>query len=226
MPPRTTPPETVEEEIRFDPATPSFPLLPPGSDLPSGEECAARVTRNPWEPVPANEEANQTVGGQRIESLPGVRPPGRALVERIDGNFTGTTDEIIQWASCKWGIDTDSVRAQADTETTWQQSAVGDDGQSFGILQIKRRFHPWAFPAARRSTAFNLDYSLALWRLCYEGYLDFLPDGARGNKNGCHGWHWSGEWMSEGGKAYVERIQEALAARRWEGWPNGAVTQQ
>ena len=27
------------------------------------------------------------------------------FVPRIDGKFTGTTDAILSWGSCKWGLD-------------------------------------------------------------------------------------------------------------------------
>ena len=39
-----------------------------------------------------------------------VNPVGRDL-RGVTGIFTGTTDDIIQWASCKWGIDEDIIRA-------------------------------------------------------------------------------------------------------------------
>jgi Immunoglobulin-like domain of bacterial spore germination len=41
---------------------------------------------------------------------------------RVDGAFSGTTDEIIQRAACKWGIDEDIVRAQIIKESYWYQS--------------------------------------------------------------------------------------------------------
>ena len=74
---------------------------------------------------------------------------------RVDGNFTGTTDEILQWGACKWGFDEDLVRAFAANESWWRQSAAGDlvsntsvcpsgatysNGDcalSYGIMQIK-----------------------------------------------------------------------------------------
>ena len=28
---------------------------------------------------------------------------------QVTGNYTGTTDEILQWVACKWGIDEDVV---------------------------------------------------------------------------------------------------------------------
>ena len=46
-----------------------------------------------------------------------------SYVSRVDGNFTGTTDEILQWGACKWGFDEDLVRAIAATETWWKQPA-------------------------------------------------------------------------------------------------------
>jgi autotransporter family porin len=38
-------------------------------------------------------------------------------MDRVTGNFTGTTDEIIQWAAHKWGIDEDVVRSVATAES-------------------------------------------------------------------------------------------------------------
>ncbi len=48
---------------------------------------------------------------------------------RVDGAFTGTTDQVLQWAACKWGIDEDVVRAQVVKESWWQMSALGDFGR-------------------------------------------------------------------------------------------------
>ena len=36
--------------------------------------------------------------------MPRPATTGRAI-NRVDGDFAGTTDQIIQWAACKWGID-------------------------------------------------------------------------------------------------------------------------
>src|SRR5581483_8351475 len=77
-----------------------FATLPPGSALPSGAECAARMHRRGWEPRPENAAANETPGvtGVRID---GAGERGQELLAaRIDGAFSGTTDEIIQWAAC------------------------------------------------------------------------------------------------------------------------------
>ena len=72
---------------------------------------------------------------------PATTGPG---FNRVDGDFAGTTDQIIQWAACKWGIDEDMwaackwgidediVRAQIIKESYWYQSVNGDNGESFG----------------------------------------------------------------------------------------------
>src|SRR5262249_40057157 len=155
------------------PPSGGFVTLPPGSALPSDAECAARVRRSSWEPRPENYLANHTnvyaQGGRLIgNDLYGYE-------QRVTGNFTGTTDEIIQWGACKWGIDEDIVRAQAVQESYWDQSALGDcrggtvpetNGcQSVGLLQVKGAdvppTHPGTWPYAYRSTAFNVDYTYA-----------------------------------------------------------------
>jgi len=53
-------------------------------------------------------------------------PAADTFARRIDGNFTGTTDEIIRWGACKWGFDEDIVRAVAVNESYWRQSQLGD----------------------------------------------------------------------------------------------------
>ena len=54
------------------------------------------------------------------------------------GRFRGTTDEVIQWAAAKWGLAPDLVRAVAAKETWWRMSHVGDNGDSFGLFQVRR----------------------------------------------------------------------------------------
>jgi hypothetical protein len=59
----------------------------------------------------------------------------------VDGQYTGTTDQIMQWGTCKWGLDPDVARANAVSETNWNQGSVGDHcgstpNGSFGIRQL------------------------------------------------------------------------------------------
>jgi hypothetical protein len=50
------------------------------------------------------------------------------LLPRVDGQFTGTTDEIFQWAACKWGIPDNILRGQAVRESQWSQYYTNADG--------------------------------------------------------------------------------------------------
>jgi hypothetical protein len=43
------------------------------------------------------------------------------LLPRVSGAFTGKTDEIFQWAACKWGLPDNLLRAIAVRESTWYQ---------------------------------------------------------------------------------------------------------
>ena len=50
----------------------------------------------------------------------------------MTGNFVGSTDEIIQWAAWKWGVDEDVIRAVAVRSRigtrTWSATAVSRSG--------------------------------------------------------------------------------------------------
>ena len=69
--------------------------------LPDDAAAAAMVRRSAWEPRPENTVANHTVPPLdfRPPPYPGLIN-GPQVFDRISGNFTGTTDEIIQWAAC------------------------------------------------------------------------------------------------------------------------------
>lgn len=211
--PNPAPQESVAPEtsaaIAAAPRAP-FRTLPPGSVLPSDEQCAAAVPRASWEPRGENYEANHKPSLPMTQaSLPGIN------FKRVTGNFSGTTDEIIQWGACKWGIDADLIRAMAVQESWWRQSAIGDHGTSFGLLQVKPSAHPGS-ERARESTAFNVDYVLAWLRGCYDGdYNHWLPAEARGDLWGCIGTWYAGEWKVAGARFYISIIQRQLADRQW-----------
>jgi hypothetical protein len=166
----------------------------------------------------------------------GVDAHARADADRVTGTFTGTTDEIIQWAACKWGFDEDIVRAVAVSESSWDQATVGDVTeaaslcpvgyqapcpQSFGLLQVKWTAHAGTFPWSRDSTAFNVDYSLMWRRVCYEGWMTWVSDGqpnrgyAAGDEWGCVGLWYSGSWMDDAARSYIQDVRSNLAARLW-----------
>src|SRR4029077_15426596 len=98
-----------------------FVTLPPGSARPDGAQCAARVRRSPWEARPENTAANHRIPQpaqlRKLYATPRQSGAPALSLTRVVGNFTGTTDEIIQWGACKWGFDEDLVRAIAMDES-------------------------------------------------------------------------------------------------------------
>lgn len=225
-----------------------FTTLPPGALLPGEQACAARVHRSFWEPRSDNAAANQRVPAQQqIAQLTswgpaiGVDPKADTLRRQITGNFTGTTDEILQWVACKWGIDENIVRAEAVVESYWQQSYRGDytnsradcppgiwDGsgcyQSYGILQLKYVVFPSAWPMSRDDTAFSAEYVYAVIRTCYEGWTTYLSDLTpvagypryhAGDIWGCLGRWYSGGWYNQGAIDYINKVKSQLADKVW-----------
>jgi autotransporter family porin len=247
--PTATPaPTTQPTATPLPTATPGtgryFSTLPVGAALPSDAECAAAVKRRP-ENKRVNATYNATRGNQTLPSnfLSGD-PRVNTLTARVNGNFTGTTDEILQWAACKWGVDEDMVRAQAAIESWWRQTTKGDwttnanncapghglgvDGrpgecpESFGILQNRYPYEKGAWPGIDTSTAFNADTAYAIWRACYEGYEWWLNDVERGQQYaagdawGCMGRWFAGRWHTQPAEDYIGRVKGYLSQRIWE----------
>lgn len=119
-----------------------FHLRGPGhwSSLPGDARCASRVHRSSWEPRPENRLANHTIpSASSVASSFKIRPRSRVdgtyrkrwdrwLLPRVDGHFKGTTDEIFQWAACKWGLSDDVLRSIAVLESTWYQYVTRPNG--------------------------------------------------------------------------------------------------
>jgi hypothetical protein len=224
-----------------------FNTLPVGASLPDDAECAARVRRNGYEPRPSNDIPNQVVPttaelanfGSAPDRWSGATNTALALRQRVTGGFTGTTDEIIQWIACKWGIDEDLVRAQAVQESSWYQKGcqagqgLGDyhsdmsfcppgswDGtgcfQSYGIVQVKWFYDQHSWPLITDSTAFNLDLSFAWRRTCFEGLITFLPSNyTSGDLPGCVGNWFSGGWHDAGADSYAASVMNHVTAQDW-----------
>jgi hypothetical protein len=195
-----------------------FVTLAAGATLPGDAECAARV-RPAAEIRPANATANATRGFGSPSN------PPAPLLRRVTGNFTGTTDEIIQWASCKWGFDEDMIRAQTAKESWWIQSTVGDNGESFGVQQVRLPYWGWAFNGgngdARTSTAFNLDAALAARRNCFEGNEGWVSQFSPGRPYvagdlwGCMGLWFSGRWYDSWANDYINAVRDLYNQRIW-----------
>lgn len=223
-----------------------FHTLPPGAKLPSGAECAREIHASEGtETRPVNAQFNRTVGQHVQPSFfpSGDSPQVAELAPLITGEFTGTTQQILQWAACKWGIDQDVVFAQAAVESWWQQSELGDwttnanlcppgygigaDGnpgecpQSYGILQNRYSTEKSAWPGIGDSTAMNADATYAIWRSCYDGYEIWLNNAAEGQPYhagdlwGCVGRWFTGNWYTPEADTYIDLIKKFISERIW-----------
>jgi autotransporter family porin len=225
-----------------------FGTLAPGAALPSGAQCAAWVRAKPLaENKGGNRGFNQatghSLGGSFFPTSDDARS-NRLLAVRVDGQFTGTTHEILRWAACKWGIDEDIVAAQAAVESWWNQTTKGDLGsdptacppghglgadgtpgqcpQSYGILQNRYPFEQASWPGIGRSTAMNADTAYANWRTCFEGYELWLNNVERGRAYGagdawgCVGRWFAGRWHTAPAEGYIGKVQGYLNQRIWE----------
>jgi hypothetical protein len=192
----------------------------PVGSLPLSDRAAAeRVDRSRWEPRPANRAENRRMP-TRGELRYFRRHSDMPYKRRVTGHFRGTTDEIIQWAAHKHGIPTDVARAVAVQESWWRMSAVGDDGDSFGLMQVRRPYHCCPF-LARGSTAFNVDYWAAIIRSYYDGRATWLNTVERGERYragdlwGSVGVWVSGRWRTEQSLEYIRAVRGHRRGRTW-----------
>ncbi|MGH8011427.1 MAG: hypothetical protein ACREQ4_02860 [Candidatus Binataceae bacterium] len=179
-----------------------FVTLPASAPLPTDQQCASEIPATPETMsvnIPYNNDmptSDELAMYYRYPTQPILRA---SQFDRVDGHYTGSTDMILRWAACKWGINENVVRAQAWTESKWRQGGPnpGDGGgdkrynisqcvngsftalwnyqcpnccrQSWGILQTKV-FYDWGtWPMIKDSTAFNADYRYAEQRACMNG---------------------------------------------------------
>lgn len=199
------------------------------------DQAAASVTRDPnFEPRPSNFTANHRVPTaaelNTFRSSTGSGSRLQAYADRVTGQFTGTTDEIIQWAAWKWGIDEDIMRAVAVSESSWNQATEYDYHNgvpySFGLMQIKRptgqQYQGWegTFPLSRASTAFNVDFFGAFLRSGVNGHQTWMRS-RWPNMDAADVWGWAGAWYSgswydQGAVNYTNSLKKHVATRRWE----------
>jgi len=186
----------------------------------SDAAAAVLVNRSRWEPRPENREENRhRPSDETLRRFRHSSSLPRAYKRRVSGDYTGRTDEIIQWGARKWGFSPDVLRAVAVVESRWDMSVVGDRGDSYGIMQVKRGPH-CCFPATRRSTAFNVDYYAAWLRAAYDGRFRWFNTLARGERYttgdlwGSIGAWYSGRWRY-GTSDYIARVKETMRQRVW-----------
>jgi len=249
-PPEETP-EEPPEALPPSPPPKQFLTLPPATALPDGGICVKAVGMQQYdhEHRPNNSLYNQQTGHRlpaEFFATPYANDPraNTELASRVDGNFTGSTDEILRWGACKWGLDEDLVRAMAVKESWWRQHLRNNWGRDcpprhppgqddprypdqclrdYGIFQVNYRYYAKAWPGIEDSTAMNVDTALAVIRACYEGYELWLHDVApahqpyrAGDLDGCVGRYHSGRWHNAAAREYVSSVKAYLDERRWE----------
>jgi hypothetical protein len=212
-----------------------FETSAPGTPLPGGEVCAGQVRADESvENRPENDGPNSTIVDIAVEIDGADKVWNDRLAPRVTGDFTGTTEQVLRWVSCKWGFDEDITRARAVTESSWLMSTAGDitDNeldcdflglespcpQSYGLLQVKGTVHTGTFPYSTESSAFGAEYAMAWLRACYEGSFTWLIDDGyvAGDEWGCVGAWFSGEWLDDAALGYIEEVKHNLETRAWE----------
>lgn len=199
-----------------------FQTLPAGSTGRTEAACADLVHRSAWEPRPQNQSENNTRANvDGVNGYGGMTHQAQTW-DRVHGNQVGTTDELIQFYACKWGLSDNLIRAEAVVESNWDMDQVGDQGDcnpdpsSVGIMQIKWCQHPGTHQWAAASTSFNLDYYGAVIRGCYNGW-DYVTS-QPGNLWGC-----VDRWFSGGlnpNSQYVGWVKTELEQKDWRDWPD------
>ena len=189
----------------------------------SSKRAARCVERTPETLRPDNAVPNSTV--PTAEELDLFHGASDMPYQRyVDGQYTGSTDDIIEWAANKWGLPEEVLRAVAVHESWWEMDTLGDNGDSFGIFQVRRPYH-CCLPFMRDSTAFNADYYGGIMRAYYNGEMDWLnnpdvrPDNGRtyraGDLWGSIGAWVSGRWYTQQNADYVTAVKGHLKARTW-----------
>ena len=217
-------PRALLDILHADPGSGSKATTRPvGSPPLSDAEAAARVRRSSFEPRPGNTKYNQTMPTAAQLAMWNVNPDksGFESNTRVTGRFTGTTDEILQWAAHKWGFDEDVFRAVAANESWWHQTAGGADQQGGGLMSPTWSQHLGSLPIGMASTAFNVDWFAATMRFYFDGGATWFNDVERGRQYsagdfwGCIGAWYAGRWHTAGAERYVSEVRHWLRQRVW-----------
>ena len=248
--PATESPSSAPSVSPRQPTQPITEWRAPGSPPLSDSEAAARVrpaaeirpenaSANAYRPSSDEIKAFLTGQRDRYGRLPAEYHPALA---KVTGNFSGTTDEILQWAAHKWGIPEDLARAVAVTESYWRQGGYGDRAivvnpalypvdsripgtsdvyESLGLMQIKWRPDGsqsiGTEPLRWKSTAFNADYWAAGVRYYYDGACSWCGAGysAGQEKMSIGAWYSPHPWGNPGQRDYATKVWNHTANRTW-----------
>jgi hypothetical protein len=218
--PATSPPPAGPSSTSADVSTSPAEVVGELSDA-----QAARLVAPVAENRTDNATDNQTV--PTAAELAALRSEDKSMpasyLARIDGDYRGTTDEIIQWAAYKWGLDPQLLRAVAAVESWWHMSTVGDGGNAFGLFQLDVRYH-CCETLAQTSTAFDADYYAAIVRSYYDGAQTWLNTVSGNGRPYAAGDLWdsvgywaAGRWDTPTGASYDAQVQSDLSQEVWLG---------
>ncbi|HPZ10136.1 MAG TPA: transglycosylase SLT domain-containing protein [Candidatus Eremiobacteraeota bacterium] len=112
-------------------------------------------------------------GGAYAGSFGNVMANPNMQISRIDNPNKQQVGMMLQQAAAKYGIPVNILKAVAWNESRWNAGAVGDHGQSHGVMQIYAKAHPQAYQGMENvgnSTAKNIEYGAKLLRTLYNKY--------------------------------------------------------
>ena len=146
IPVTPTPVPTTPTPVTATPTATPTPVshlgnLPPGAVMPPESTCAALANQASF-PETSPENADDGTGwnaNNQIWTTPayfyanagrnGLAPASDFA--KVDGNYAGTTQDIIRWAACKWGVDEDWAYAETAEETgSWTNACAQMHGGS------------------------------------------------------------------------------------------------
>lgn len=216
-------------------ATATRTPAPPTATIPAGN-CLG---------VPAYPEIRQVNVKYNNTAAAKLDPRHREWIEgfgpyydKVDGLgcLGGTTEQILEWAALKWGIDKipggskDLIKAVAVKESDWYQRVRGDhencnqnwcfpspgffgtDYQTFGLTGIKRTAWADTWDKSHTSTAFAADFYGAAFRAYYDGAIPWASR-TKGDI-----WRTVAAWYcgcDDGWDSYSESVRQYLAEKEW-----------
>jgi autotransporter family porin len=219
-----------------------FRMKPVGAALPTAAACRDKVIKQSsgLEIRPKNAAVNnRTGGGISVKVLAASKAWNRKYASRIKGDLvkprgrSTTTAEVLDWAACKWGLDSYLMRAIAVQESAWRHSQLGDKTsnprecrkigksapcyQSYGLIQIKGTTHLGTYPMTAQSAPFAADFAGAFLHACYNGAFTWLKKrtGYRaGDIWGCVSMYYSGSWKG-GLNRYARQVKKHYDTKAW-----------
>ena len=110
--------------------------IPPGGTIPDETVCATLADQSNFPETtpsnvddgsPAHWDSNNSIfvtPAYYYHNAGGQTPIPNSALQNVDGNYTGSTQDILRWAACKHGVDEDWVYAESNEEDGWFQDCA------------------------------------------------------------------------------------------------------